>query len=43
MFKGFLYSLTGKLIVTIGALMVVGSALFWYFLISHEESDLIKL
>jgi two-component system NtrC family sensor kinase len=36
-----LRSVTGKLILTIGSLMVVGSTLFWYFLIKHQERELI--
>ncbi len=37
-----LHSLTGKLIITIGTLMVVGSTIFWYFLFRHQEGELIK-
>jgi len=40
--KKSLHSLTGKLILTIGALMIVGSAIFWYFLIQYQERELIK-
>lgn len=40
--KKSLYSLTGKLILAIGALMIVGSAIFWYFLIQYQERELIK-
>jgi two-component system NtrC family sensor kinase len=36
-----LHSLTGKLIITIGTLMVVGSTIFWYFLFRHQERELI--
>jgi len=35
-------SLTGKLILTIGTLMVVGSTFFWFFLIRHQEKQLIR-
>ena len=37
-----LHSLTGKLILTIGALMIIGSTLFWYFLFKHQERELIN-
>jgi two-component system NtrC family sensor kinase len=37
-----LHSLTGKLIMAIGTLMVVGSSIFWYFLFRHQESELIR-
>jgi len=40
--KKTLHSLTGKLILSIGALMVVGSAIFWYFLINYQEKELIR-
>lgn len=40
--KKTLYSLTGKLILTIGTLMIVGSAIFWYFLIRYQEEELIR-
>src|SRR5512135_2262008 len=40
--KKSLHSLTGKLIITIGTLMVVGSTIFWYFLFRHQEGELIK-
>jgi two-component system NtrC family sensor kinase len=40
--KKSLHSLTGKLIITIGTLMVVGSAIFWYFLFRHQERELIQ-
>src|SRR5271169_1719338 len=40
--KKSLYSLTGKLILTIGTLMVVGSTIFWYFLFRHQENELIQ-
>jgi len=39
--KKSLHSLTGKLIITIGALMVVVSAVFWYFLIQRQEKELL--
>lgn len=37
--KKFIYSLTGKLILTIGAMMLIGSTLFWYSLVRHGEKD----
>lgn len=37
-----LHSLTGKLIIAIGTLMVVGSVIFWYFLFRHQERELIQ-
>lgn len=40
--KKTLYSLTGKLILTIGTLMVVGSIIFWYFLIHYQEKELLR-
>ena len=40
--KKSLHSLTGKLILTIGTLMVVGSSIFWYFLFRHQEKELIQ-
>ena len=39
--KKSLHSLTGKLIIAIGTLMVVGSAIFWYFLIQRQEKELL--
>lgn len=36
------HSLTGKLILTIGTLMVVGSSFFWFFLFRHQEKELIR-
>ncbi|MDI6743824.1 MAG: ATP-binding protein [Thermodesulfovibrionales bacterium] len=39
--KKSLHSLTGKLIITIGALMVVVSAVFWYFLVQRQEKELL--
>ncbi len=41
MVKKSLHSLTGKLILTIGTLMIAGSTIFWYFLFSHQERELI--
>ncbi|MCL4492976.1 MAG: ATP-binding protein [Nitrospirae bacterium] len=35
------YSLTGRLLWTIGALMAVVSTIFWYFLITYQEKELI--
>jgi len=35
-------SLTGKLILTIGMLMIAGSMLFWLFLFKHQEKELIQ-
>ncbi len=40
--KKSLHSLTGKLILTIGSLMIAGSAIFWYFLFKHQERELIQ-
>ncbi|MBI5203751.1 MAG: HAMP domain-containing protein [Nitrospirae bacterium] len=40
--KKTIYSLTGKLIITIGTLMVVGSTIFWYFLIHFQEKELLR-
>ncbi|MBI5100470.1 MAG: HAMP domain-containing protein [Nitrospirae bacterium] len=37
-----LHSLTGKLLLTIGTLMLVGSTLFWYFLLKHQEKELLE-
>jgi two-component system NtrC family sensor kinase len=36
------YSLTGKLLLTIGCLMVVVSSIFWYLLTAYQEKELIK-
>ncbi|MBI5639878.1 MAG: HAMP domain-containing protein [Nitrospirae bacterium] len=36
-----LHSLTGKLLLTIGTLMIAGSAVFWFFLFKHQEKELI--
>jgi len=35
------HSLTGKLILTIGTLMIAGSMLFWLFLFKHQEKELL--
>ncbi len=40
--KKSLHSLTGKLILTIGSLMIAGSAVFWFFLFKHQERELIQ-
>ena len=40
--KKSLHSLTGKLILTIGTLMIIGSTIFWYFLFKHQENELIQ-
>jgi len=40
--KKTFHSLTGKLILSIGILMIVGSAVFWYFLIYYEEREFIR-
>ncbi|MEW6001083.1 MAG: ATP-binding protein [Nitrospirota bacterium] len=40
--KRFAFSLTGKLIFTIGTMMFIGSTLFWYTLIRHEEQDYLE-
>jgi hypothetical protein len=42
MVKKSIHSLTGKLILTIGTLMIAGSTIFWYFLFSHQENELIR-
>jgi len=39
--KKSFHSLTGKLILTIGTLMVVGSLLFWFFLFKRQEKELL--
>jgi two-component system NtrC family sensor kinase len=36
-----LYSLTGKLLLTIGSLMILGSLVFWYLLIKYQERELV--
>jgi two-component system NtrC family sensor kinase len=41
-FEKSLHSLTGKLILTIGTLMIAGSIFFWYFLIRHQEEELLN-
>jgi len=40
--KKSLHSLTGKLILTIGSLMIVGSTIFWFFLFKHQERELMQ-
>jgi two-component system NtrC family sensor kinase len=40
--KKSFYSLTGKLLLTIGTLMIVGSTIFWYFLFKHQEKELLE-
>lgn len=40
--KKSIHSLTGKLLIAIGTLMIVGSTIFWYFLFSHQEKELTK-
>ena len=40
--KKSFYSLTGKLLLTIGTLILVVSAVFWHFLISHQEKELLR-
>ena len=37
-----MHSLTGKLILTIGTLMIIGSTIFWYFLFKHQERELMQ-
>jgi len=37
--KRFVNSLTGKLILTIGVMTIVGTAVFWYVLVYHEEKN----
>ncbi|MFO0751971.1 MAG: ATP-binding protein [Thermodesulfovibrionales bacterium] len=37
-----LSSLTGKLLLTIGTLILAVSAVFWYFLIDHQEEELLR-
>ncbi len=39
--KKSFHSLTGKLILTIGTLMIVGSMLFWLFLFKYQEKELL--
>ncbi|HEX8949051.1 MAG TPA: HAMP domain-containing protein, partial [Dissulfurispiraceae bacterium] len=36
-----IYSLTGRLLMAIGALMVIVSTIFWYFLIKYQEKELL--
>lgn len=40
--KKSFHSLTGKLILTIGTLMIVGSMIFWLFLFKHQEKELLQ-
>ncbi len=40
--KKSLQSLTGKLLLTIGTLMLIGSTLFWYLLFKYQEKELIQ-
>lgn len=40
-FEKALYSLTGKLLLAIGALMIAGSFIFWYLLIQHQQRELV--
>jgi len=40
--KKSLQSLTGKLLFTIGTLMIIGSTLFWFFLFRHQERELLQ-
>ncbi|RPI33654.1 MAG: HAMP domain-containing protein, partial [Nitrospiraceae bacterium] len=40
--KKSLHSLTGKLLLTIGTLMIIGSTIFWYFLFKHQEKELLQ-
>jgi two-component system NtrC family sensor kinase len=40
-FEKGLYSLTGKLLLTIGSLMIIGSVIFWYQLMKYQEKELI--
>jgi len=40
--KKSLHSLTGKLILAIGTLMIAGSMLFWLFLFKHQEKELLN-
>jgi len=40
--KKLLHSLTGKLLLTIGSLMIIGSTIFWFFLFKHQEKKLIQ-
>jgi len=39
--KRFTYSLTGKLILAIGAMMIIGSAIFLYLLMYQREKEII--
>jgi two-component system NtrC family sensor kinase len=40
-FEKGLYSLTGKLLLTIGSLIIIGSIIFWYQLIKYQERELV--
>lgn len=40
-FEKGLYSLTGKLLLTIGSLMIIGSIIFWYQLMKYQEKELV--
>lgn len=40
--KKSLHSLTGKLLLTIGMLMIAGSTVFWYFLFKNQEKELLE-
>ncbi len=37
-----LYSLTGRLLLAIGALMIIVSTIFWYILIRYQEEELLE-
>ncbi|GAB4487347.1 MAG: ATP-binding protein [Thermodesulfovibrionales bacterium] len=39
--KKSLHSLTGKLILTIGSLMIIGSTIFWFILFKYQEQELL--
>ena len=39
--KKTFYSLTGKLLLAIGCLLVLGCSVFWYLLTTHQERELI--
>src|SRR5208283_5253116 len=40
--KKTFYSLSGKLLLAIGSLMVVMSSVFWYLLTAYQEKELIE-
>ncbi len=42
MVRKSLNSLTGKLILTIGSLMIIGSTVFWYILFRYQEAELLR-